>query len=213
MSAGMESSSRGNDHSPVEITRHPDQAGAFRLYSEVRLPAPLEEVFGFFADSHGLEKITPPSLGFRIASPQPVTIHEGARIDYRFRIKGLPVTWKSLIPVWEPPHRFVDELLRGPYKSWRHEHRFRAEGNMTVVEDEVVYRVPGGALIHSLFVKRDLLRIFEYRRDTLVATFGRAAGPGEREASPQGVSGAASWTEPESSPAGRIRMPNSRPVS
>jgi ligand-binding SRPBCC domain-containing protein len=56
-----------------------------------------------------------------------------------------------------------------PYRSWRHEHRFTPiTAHETTVADEVTYRVLGGAVTHPLFVKRDLLRIFDYRQEQVL---------------------------------------------
>jgi ligand-binding SRPBCC domain-containing protein len=143
-----------------------------RLQSSVRLGAPLAEVFPFFADARNLEALTPPWLRFEILAPGPIEMRVGALIDYRLRVHGLPLRWRSEITAWDPPHLFVDEQRRGPYRLWRHTHRFAADGEATVVEDDIEYAVPGGALVDALLVRRDLDRIFCFRRDVLRERFG-----------------------------------------
>jgi ligand-binding SRPBCC domain-containing protein len=91
----------------------------------------------------------------------------GALIDYRIRVRGVPMRWRSEITAWEPPFRFVDEQRRGPYRLWVHEHRFTPWGSGTLVSDRVRYAVWGGALVRRLLVAPDLQRIFEYRQDRM----------------------------------------------
>jgi len=146
----------------------------YRWRSAVWLPRPLEEVFPFFADAFNLQELTPSFLDFRVVTPAPIPMAVGTRIDYRLRLYGLPLRWQSEITAWEPPHRFVDEQRRGPYRAWIHEHRFQAKEGGTLVEDDVRYGVPGGALAHALFVRRDVARIFAYREERLRARFGAA---------------------------------------
>ena len=87
---------------------------------------PLAEVFDFFSRAENLEALTPPWLNFKILEVKPQPVQRGTLINYSLRVHGIPLRWTSEIVEWEPPHRFVDLQLRGPYKLWRHEHRFEA---------------------------------------------------------------------------------------
>lgn len=144
----------------------------FELHRQQWFPRPLDHVFGFFADAHNLEAITPPWLGFEVLTRAPIEMRPGALIDYRLRLYGLRLRWRTEISAWQPPHRFVDEQRHGPYRDWVHEHTFAAVDGGTLVRDHVRYRVPGGRLVHELFVRRDVERIFDFRRDRLAQVLG-----------------------------------------
>lgn len=139
------------------------------LATSLELPLPIDEVFGFFSDAGNLEKLTPPELGFRILTPQPMDIAEGARIDYRLRLYGVPFRWGTLITAWEPPRRFVDIQVRGPYKDWIHTHEFESIDTGTRINDYVRYRLrfaPIGEIAHPL-VRSRLKYIFEFREQAI----------------------------------------------
>jgi ligand-binding SRPBCC domain-containing protein len=145
------------------------------LTAEQWVPLPPDEVFPFFADAHNLEAITPPWLHFRVLTPAPIAMAEGARIRYRLRLHGVPLRWLTRIAVWDPPHRFVDEQLKGPYRRWWHQHTFASRDGGTLASDTVHYelRAPRSLdhALHSLVVERDLERIFDYRRARLAERF------------------------------------------
>jgi ligand-binding SRPBCC domain-containing protein len=143
------------------------------LRTEIHLPRPREEVFEFFADAGNLQAITPDWLHFRILTPLPIEMRQGALIEYRLRLRGLPVRWKTEITAWDPPRRFVDEQLRGPYRLWVHEHTFQEADGGTLVGDSVRYAVPGGTLVDKLFVAREVRRIFAFRQERLRETLGQ----------------------------------------
>ena len=144
------------------------------LESRQIVERPREEVFNFFADAANLERITPPELNFKIISAQPIDIKRGALIDYKLNLRGIPITWKTEITQWNPPHDFVDTALTSPYKQWIHLHTFETGGDgETIMKDLVRYRLPFeplGDLAHW-YVRRELKYIFDYRRKTIEEIF------------------------------------------
>lgn len=147
------------------------------LETATLIPRPVTEVFTFFANAENLERITPPELAFRILTPTPISVREGTIIDYRLRLFGVPFSWRTKIVQWRPDERFVDEQVRGPYRSWRHLHTFVEDAKGTHMTDRVEYRLPlepVGVLALPL-VRRQLDRIFRYRADAIARLL--ASGP------------------------------------
>jgi ligand-binding SRPBCC domain-containing protein len=155
---------------PLRFSRTPE--GLFTLEAELWLPRQRDEVFRFFADAFNLEALTPPWLKFEVLTPRPIEMRVGLRIDYRLRLRGLPLRWQSEITAWEPPVRFVDEQRRGPYRAWIHEHTFEERDGGTLARDMVRYDVIGGRLVNRFFVRRDVGKIFEFRAQALKERFG-----------------------------------------
>ncbi len=144
------------------------------ITSEISVNRSIDEVFDFFARAENLNIITPPELNFRIITPLPVEMKKGTLIDYKIKLSGIPFKWKTEITAWEPPFRFVDEQIKGPYKIWIHEHTFMSQGSRTIVKDKVEYLSPGKIaepVLHRLIVKKRLERIFSYRREKISELF------------------------------------------
>jgi ligand-binding SRPBCC domain-containing protein len=152
----------------------PPAGTLLHLESDVVVPVPIADAFAFFADAWNLERITPPWLNFRIRTPRPLQMREGALIDYRIVVRGLPVPWRTRIDVWEPGVRFVDRQVLGPYVWWRHEHRFEAVPGGTRVHDHVAF-TPRAAWLTGRWVRRDVERIFAFRRGALRRELAGAA--------------------------------------
>jgi ligand-binding SRPBCC domain-containing protein len=146
----------------------------YTLQREQLVPRPLEEVFGFFSDARNLQKITPPWLNFQILTAEPIDIQPGTLLDYRLKWHGLGIRWRTRIVTWNPPHAFTDEQIRGPYRLWHHTHTFTAEAGGTRMVDAVNYQLPLGmlgAIAHGIAVRRDLERVFDYRRQAIASLF------------------------------------------
>lgn len=144
------------------------------LEKEHLVAAPLEEVFRFFGQPENLARITPGWLGFRILTPSPVPMRTGAIIDYEVKLGPIPTRWRSVITTFEPPHRFVDEQLMGPYSFWHHTHEFEEAPGGTLIRDKVLYLMPLGPLgrlARVLFVRRQLEGIFNHRRKVIEEVF------------------------------------------
>lgn len=134
----------------------------FNIQKEILIQKSLKDVFDFFSNAANLQKLTPSWLHFEILTPLPIQIQKGTLIDYRIRIHRLPVKWQTKITKWEPPFRFIDEQIKGPYRLWIHEHRFEETPEGVKVTDIVEYAPPFGWLANELFVKHDLKRIFDF---------------------------------------------------
>lgn len=136
-----------------------------------RIDRPIDEVFAFYGDARNLERITPPLLGFEVTTPGPIEMGAGTLIEYRLRLHRIPVSWRTRMEAWEPPHRFVDVQVKGPYTLWEHTHTFAADGpGATTIEDRVRYSIPFGPLgelADRLLVRRDLRRIFDFRQEAV----------------------------------------------
>ena len=145
------------------------------LAREQVVPRAPEDAFKFFADAFALARITPPWLDFQVITPAPLEMAEGTLIEYALRLRRVPIKWLTRIEVWEPPLRFVDVQLRGPYRLWEHTHSFVPRGAGTAIVDRVRYGLPLGPLgelARIAIVDRDLERIFDYRREAISELLG-----------------------------------------
>jgi ligand-binding SRPBCC domain-containing protein len=150
-------------------------AKSYRLERSQTVARPRAEVFAFFSDAANLQRITPSFVGFQLLTPPPVPIAEGTLIDYRIRLYGVPVRWRTRIERFEPGVAFSDIQLKGPYRSWHHRHTFTDVPGGTRMDDVVDYEIPFGVLgrvARAIFVARSLERIFDYREKIIDELFG-----------------------------------------
>ena len=147
----------------------------YTLRKKQKISKNISVVFDFFSKPENLSVITPPNMGFNILTPSPIEMKEGALIDYTVKILGFPIRWRTLITKYDSPNIFIDQQLKGPYSIWHHTHTFKKiDENETLIEDCVIYGVPFGLigrLIHFLYIKRDLNKIFSYRSKKISKLF------------------------------------------
>jgi len=151
------------------------------LERRVWLPRSRPEVFELFADPRNLSRLRPRWARPRWLAAPPARLAAGAVLD--FRVAALPGAWRVFIREFDPPYRFVDAQLRGPFARWEHRHRFiegppadePAGAPGTWVEDRLTYRLPLGVLgrvAHALGAGRRLRRLFDYRDRRLLELLG-----------------------------------------
>jgi ligand-binding SRPBCC domain-containing protein len=159
----------------------------YRLHREVWVPQALPVVFDFFSRAENLERLTPPWMQLQILNSGPVEMKVGATISYTLRLRGIPLRWLTEIEKWNPPFEFVDVQTKGPYKLWRHTHRFFEAKDGTSIIDDVEYALPFGLLgrlAHRVQVLRDLSRIFDYRAQRVRDLFNPQGKAESFEATP-----------------------------
>ncbi|MDZ4666429.1 MAG: SRPBCC family protein [bacterium] len=147
---------------------------AIVLNYTTNLDRPLDEVFQFFSKAENLNKLTPPHVNFKILTPLPIPMFPSQTIRYRIKLFGIPFNWKTEIIEWNPPFKFVDQQLGGPYTTWHHQHIFKEVNGKTEMTDIITYRSKGWILapfLHWLFVDRNVKQIFAYREKQLNEIF------------------------------------------
>jgi ligand-binding SRPBCC domain-containing protein len=152
----------------------------YTLRREQYMSASLTTVFSFFEQAENLARITPPWLDFRILTPTPIRMGLGTEIEYTIHWLGVPVRWYTRITDYDPPHRFVDEQLRGPYRQWRHLHSFNTDNGRTRMIDRVDYILPFGVvgrMAHTVLVRNQLCGIFDYRQHVVDQIFNKKEDP------------------------------------
>ena len=149
---------------PLEVN-----SPAHILYSEQFLPMSVEQVFPFFSEAKNLEKITPEWLNFNIQTVSTPSIEKNTKIEYQLKLHGIPFKWVTDIAVWEPPFRFVDNQLSGPYHLWYHEHSFEKVPGGTLMKDWVRFQLPLGkaGMVGLPKVYSDVKAIFAYRTEII----------------------------------------------
>lgn len=142
-----------------------------------RIPIDIDTAWNFFSQPANLAKITPDNLGFDIISKHHGdTMYAGQIIEYKVKpMLNIPLYWMTEITHVVDKKFFVDEQRFGPYKLWHHQHHFKAISGGVEMTDIVHYALPLGILgkiAHSLFVKKQLNEIFDYRYKKVEELFG-----------------------------------------
>ena len=154
----------------------PMRGGTWEKAWEQWVPRSPEELWPYFCDAHNLQELTPAFLNFRVLGTSTKEIGQGTLIDYRLALDRIPIRWRSRIEAWEPPSRFVDAQVKGPYALWHHTHEFRPLAGGTLMRDVVRYRLPMGwlgTLAAGWKVEAYVDRIFSHRSSVIARRFAR----------------------------------------
>ena len=138
----------------------------------------MDEAWDFFSSPANLQKITPEKLGFKIVSKHHgEKMYAGQIIEYYVKpLFGIPLYWMTEITHVADKKYFIDEQRFGPYSMWHHQHHFKETPEGIEMTDIVHYKLPFGILgelAHTLFVKKQLQGIFDYRFKVVEDLWGR----------------------------------------
>ncbi|MAJ29369.1 hypothetical protein CBD41_08185 [bacterium TMED181] len=161
------------------------------LERSLTLPTDLDNAWEFISTPKNLDAITPDDMSFSILTDVPEVMYEGLLIEYRV---GIPVIgsqcWLTEIKHIKDRHSFVDEQRIGPYSLWYHYHEITEVDGGVHFFDRVTYTLPFGPLgsiAHAVYVKSELARIFDYRKEAMTRIFGEV--PNEKEVQESGSTG------------------------
>tara|TARA_X000001036_G_scaffold174750_1_gene165354 strand:+ start:4814 stop:5281 length:468 start_codon:yes stop_codon:yes gene_type:complete len=143
----------------------------FCLETDLLINEDIENVFKFFETPKNLNLITPDWLNFKIVPPIPLKTYENQEIEYKLTLHKIRFKWKSRIINYKKNISFCDKQIKGPYLFWEHYHLFSRRNKQTLMKDIVNYKVLFGSLTNNLLVKRDLQKIFEFRRKKIEEIF------------------------------------------
>jgi len=151
----------------------------YQLIKKQLIPAEIDEVWDYISSPGNLKEITPDYMGFDITSENlPEKIYPGMIISYRIKpLFGLKMTWVTEITHVKEKKYFVDEQRIGPYSLWHHQHIIESVGNNVLMSDIVSYKPPFGVfgkIANTLYIRKQLDQIFEYREKALLNKFSKA---------------------------------------
>lgn len=149
----------------------------YQFIQSQKIPATLDAVWDFVSSPANLKEITPPYMGFEVTGNSGNgKMYAGMIITYIVKpVLGIPIQWMTEITHVKDKEYFVDEQRMGPYKLWHHQHKIEAIDGGVLMTDVVTYIPPFGfigAIANSLFIKRQLQSIFEYRTKAVNEKFG-----------------------------------------
>ena len=148
----------------------------YQLHTTQQLNCDLATAWTFFSSPHNLSKITPKEMNFVVKTEMKADeIYKGMEIAYTVSpILNVPMKWVTLITEVNFQKSFTDFQKKGPYKYWNHHHEFIPNAQGVLIKDTVDYELPFGFLgtiAHSVFVKKKLASIFDYRHKVLEERF------------------------------------------
>ncbi|MGB3330116.1 MAG: TIGR01777 family oxidoreductase, partial [Thermomicrobiales bacterium] len=132
------------------------------------IPASAEEVLAWHARDGAFERLTPPWANVRVLETHG-GIEPGARRTLKIGLGPMSLRWSLEHEALQRGDGFTDEQIEGPFRSWRHEHRFiPSDDGTSVLEDRLTYALPLGAfgdMVAGRSIRRRLDDLFRYRHD------------------------------------------------
>jgi ligand-binding SRPBCC domain-containing protein len=149
----------------------------YQFIKTQNLPVSINEIWEFISSPGNLKEITPKHMGFVVTSNTGDNkMYPGMIITYKVSpILGIKLNWMTEITHVKDYQYFVDEQRIGPYSMWHHQHKIEPIEGGVLMTDIITYQPPMGILgviANSLFIKKQLQHIFDYRKIALEMRFG-----------------------------------------
>lgn len=158
----------------IKIIKH--EGGLYTLYATQTVDKEIDFLWDFFSKPSNLNKLTPEDVEFKIISGKSDDFYAGKIISYKIKpFKLVTLNWITEISQVKEGSYFIDNQISGPYKMWHHEHHFKSNNDGTTeIIDKVKYKVPFyilGRISHKIFIKRKLIKIFNFRQKKINELF------------------------------------------
>ncbi len=143
-----------------------------------KFPISLDKAWEYFSNPANLQAITPENMGFKVISKHHgEKMYAGQIIEYSVKpVMNIPIYWMTEITQVKDKEYFIDVQRFGPYTLWHHQHHFKAIEGGVEMTDIVHYKNPFwifGKIANTLFVKKKLQSIFDFRFKKVEEMFGR----------------------------------------
>lgn len=141
-----------------------------RIYLETFIAAPPERCFELSLDVDRHERSMSRTGERAVAGVTRGMMGLGDTVTWEARHFGIPWRLTVRITQLDPPHRFVDEQLRGPFAAMRHEHRFAPVAGGTLMADDFRFEAPLGrlgVLVDALVLERYMRTLLGTRNEYL----------------------------------------------
>ena len=141
-----------------------------QIKTSTTIKAPIEIVFNNCRNidihQYSASKTNEKAIAGRISG----LINKGESVTWKGKHFGIYIQHESIITEMDFPTYFVDEQLKGHFKSFKHQHIFQQKENQTIMTDILEYETPLGfigRLFDIIILKNHLKKFIIYRNSIL----------------------------------------------
>jgi ligand-binding SRPBCC domain-containing protein len=129
------------------------------------IASPVESVWALHERQDAIELLSPPAMRPRVLYKKG-GLRTGSRVELRVPLGPFKMRWLALHVDHEDFRYFIDEQIRGPFRYWKHVHRFEPVDGGTKLTDFIEFSLPLGPVTDWIFgwaVKLQLRWMFNHR--------------------------------------------------
>jgi ligand-binding SRPBCC domain-containing protein len=139
-----------------------------RFVKQSVIRASPERVFAFHEQSDVLSRLIPPWESARVIQAAKISEVDTQAIVETKILGPISMRWVALHTMYDPPRKFEDIQIKGPFRSWRHQHIVEPHVDGAILRDEIDYEPPLGFIgraVAPLLVQKRLQKLFDYRHE------------------------------------------------